>query len=183
MKQCDISSKLVITLKKDGSSSAEQLETWTWTEVYGGVPEAMWGPPVAGETAPPPDAKTLPNRLLGIQNLIPPKAQATGPEQFPVSRVSHEPVLNPDGSRLPALLPLRSDAPSIVKTLTIRPDGINDIRNTIASAGAKEKRVALAPLLAGLGIDTNDDMSKTSANAGTLFVASPFGGAPWESAA
>lgn len=175
MKQCDVTSTLKITLTQDGGAGVA-IDKWNSAAVYGGVPEGMWGQPIPGEKAPPPDAKVLPDRLLGIEKLEPPKPQLTGPDAFPQSRVAYEPVLAPDGTRLAPFLPLRSDAPSIKRQPRVDNDRVNVIANTIASPAAQQRRAELVALFGEFGIERNDPMSVMKTDAKTLFAAAPLAG-------
>ncbi|MFL6246707.1 MAG: hypothetical protein ACJ74H_11820, partial [Thermoanaerobaculia bacterium] len=175
MKQCDVTSSLKITLTQDGGT-AVGIDKWNSVAVYGGVPEGMWGQPMPGETAPPPDAKVLPDRLLGIERLEPPKPQLTGPDAFPQSRVAYEPVIATDGTRLAPFLPLRSDAQSIKRQPRVDDDRVNVIANTIASPAAQQRRAELVALFGEFGIEQNDPMSVMKNDAKTLFAAAPLAG-------
>ena len=182
MNKSGVQSILDVTLTKDGGG-AVAIDQWNSTPSFNGAPRGMWGDPLPydpnrGTSVPPPlDPDTLPNRLVGVNGIRAPLPVHTGPDEFPRERIAHDPV-----DITGAFLPLRSDAPDVVRTPRVDDQRITAIAGSIAST-AKDRRAQFAAVIAQYGVTTNDAMSSFASNATTLLVSPPLAGRPWETAA
>jgi hypothetical protein len=167
----DLTSQLSVNIDNE-----IDLTMWTWTANLGAVPAALWGEPTTDQPATP-TADTLPNRLLGLNNLKPPQAQPYAPPPIPLDNLAYDSLDENDSD----YLPLSASEAATTPDLTPDDGSLQIIADTIAATSAVQIRNELFAALASYGYDAGANSTTVDIrnNVNLNYPDAPSLGAPW----
>ena len=171
-------SVLTVTVTDEFAVNQDVKNEWSWSEKTGSVPEAVWGQPLAKTDTPAVAAKTLPERLMGLEGVGPLPHQPQGPDPIPVDNLSYDPINPDDENYLPFSQSPQTNQPQASAT------SLQTIVNTITKDSAADSptanRTAIFAALNQFGETPglNGDLTALVSNINLSYTAPPMLGSP-----
>jgi hypothetical protein len=178
MKKSGLASKHIVTLTSLDDNKVQDLNNWTYTQKTRGVPEALWGLPLPrGQTAPP-QARVLPNQLVGLQNAGVKFQLPSGPPPINIATAFTYFMVDEGKSNN---LPLSPTAEPPASGQPERSDGsLEVIQNSLMKDSIVTLRTQIYEAITGIGLKPGTDgtLDNLSQQAASAFEASPMLASP-----